>query len=292
MAAAATENQISRSFEVEPGGLLVVDEEDGDIEVRTGESDRVEVEVLRRVKAKDADLEQDILDNHVVTFDQEGNTVTIVGERKKRRMFWNLRDVEFQVRYRISVPQEFGAELTTSDGNIAVDDLTGELRLKSSDGDIEVGDIRGDIRGYTSDGDISIEGCTGALELRTSDGDIRVERATGEVAARTSDGNIAVEEVRGRLEATTSDGDIEVAFAAQPTDDCRLKTSDGDIRIRLAESAGVDLEARTSDGTVSADFPVSVEGKRKENVLSGPINGGGPELYVKTSDGDIELKKL
>ena len=292
MAAAATEDDISRSFEVEPGGLLVIDEEDGDIEVGIGESDRVEVEVLRRVKASDAELEREILDNHVVTFEQEGNTVTIIGEREKRRRFWNLRNLEFQVRYRISVPREFGAELTTSDGDITVDDLVGELALKSSDGDLEVGDIRGDVRGTTSDGGISVKGCTGALELKTSDGDIRVERVEGEVRAQTSDGDIFVEEVHGRLETSTSDGDIEAAFAAQPTDDCRLKSSDGDIRIRLAESAGVDLDARTSDGTVSSDFTVPVEGKRKDNVLRGPINGGGPELYVKTSDGDIELKRM
>lgn len=292
MAEAATEGNLSRTFEVKPGGQLIVEAEDGDIEVTTSAGNQVAVEVLRRAEAEDEETEREILENHLVTFRQDGDTVTIRGERKKRG-FWNLlRNVRFQVHYVISIPREFDAELRTSDGNVSIRDLVGDLAMKSSDGNLKIGNVRGKVQGKTSDGDITVGKCIGPMELQTSDGAIRIDRAEGEISARTSDGDIHVQEIFGRLEAGTSDGDIEATFAAPPTGDCRLTTSDGNISVRLAETAGVDLDIRTSDGQIVSDFPVMVQGKLSDDTLIGTINGGGYRLLVKTSDGDVVLKKL
>jgi len=292
MASAETEGNLSRVFSAEPGGHLVVDVEDGDVEVKTGESDQIAVDVFRKVSAKDPEIEREILDDHEITFRQDGNTVTVIGKRKSKRRFWNLRNLRFQVRYVISIPREFNADLKTSDGDVRVDDLVGDLKVRSSDGDLKLGNIRGPVRGTTSDGDISLGQCIGALELRSSDGTIRIDKVEGEVAAKTSDGDIYVEEVHGKLEASTSDGDISATFASPPVGDCRLRTSDGDIAVRLVETAALSLDIRTSDGDIVSDFPVVVQGKLKDNILRGTINGGGYQLELRTSDGDVELRKL
>jgi len=292
-AEAKTRDDLHRTFDVEAGGELIIEAEDGDIEVKGTEKNRVVVEVLRKARAKNEEAERGMLENHVVTFYQDGNRVTISGERKDRRNFWNLITVGgLEVRYVVSVPREFDVDLTTSDGNVSVDELEGVLEVKSSDGDLKLGDVSGGVRAITSDGHIFIDKFVGDLHLRSSDGDIRVGSVGGDLVAETSDGNIEVKDIKGDLEAKTSDGDIEVTFAESPEGACQLKTSDGNIRVRLVEDATVELDARTGDGRIYSEFPMSERGEKREGVLRGKINGGGPELYLKTSDGDIDLKKL
>jgi DUF4097 and DUF4098 domain-containing protein YvlB len=292
-AEAETRDDLQRIFEVEAGGQLIIEVEDGDIEVKGTEENRMAVEVLRRARAKDVEDERAMLENHVVTFHQDNNRVTITGERKHRRNFWNLITAgSLDVRYIISVPRVFDVELTTSDGDVSVDELKGVLELVSSDGDLKLGDVRGGVRAGTSDGNIVIDKFVGDLHLRSSDGDIRIGSVEGDLVAETSDGNIEVKEIKGELEAKTSDGDIKVIFADSPGGPCRLKTSDGNIRVRLVEDATVELDARTGDGRIYSEFPLSERNERREGVLRGKINGGGPQLYIKTNDGDIDLKKL
>jgi hypothetical protein len=54
---------------------------------------------------------------------------------------------------------------------------------------------------------------------------------------------------------------------------------------------GVDVNARTSGGSVHTEFPVTVQGEIKRSRLDAKLNGGGPELYLRTSGGSIYLKK-
>ena len=51
----------------------------------------------------------------------------------------------------------------------------------------------------------------------------------------------------------------------------------------------MDLDARTSGGKVRFDREVSIEGRIDPNHIQGAINGGGEELRVNTSGGQIRI---
>jgi hypothetical protein len=53
----------------------------------------------------------------------------------------------------------------------------------------------------------------------------------------------------------------------------------------------LDVNAKTSGGRVHTDFPVSISGEINKSSMRGRMNGGGPELYLRTSGGSIYLKK-
>lgn len=54
----------------------------------------------------------------------------------------------------------------------------------------------------------------------------------------------------------------------------------------------MDVDAHTSGGRVRTEFPVTVRGTIKRNTLDAKINGGGPELYLRTSGGNVEINEL
>jgi DUF4097 and DUF4098 domain-containing protein YvlB len=90
----------------------------------------------------------------------------------------------------------------------------------------------------------------------------------------------------GNVQAKTSGGTIKVGNVA-----CNvlLYTSGGNIEATLPPQIQVNLKASTSGERVSSDFLVNGEiSKRK---VEGEINGGGPNLILHTSGGNIKIIK-
>jgi hypothetical protein len=140
----------------------------------------------------------------------------------------------------------------------------------------------------TNGEEIVVVGIGGELELHNTNGDIRVEDAVGPV------------------NANTLNGDIHVTFAgALPGTPMSFSTLNGDIDLKLPRSAKLDVRLRSDHGEIYSDFDVTLlpkapeierdrsKGRYRVSVvkeLTGKIGGGGPELFLKTFNGDIVLR--
>jgi len=308
LAYAGQDNTITKSFKVEPGGKLVLETDIGSVEVRGTAAGAVDIVVEREVRNGH---DEKILDDFKLDFEQRGNDVYVTGDYDRHglgRLFDNLWN-KFRVRFVITVPSAYNADLRTSGGGITVEDLKGEVVSKTSGGSLHFDKITGNVRGntsggsikagfvdgdvdvHTSGGDIRIEETKGRVLARTSGGGIRISKAWGEVDADTSGGSITAEEVMGALRADTSGGSVTATISSQPKSRCSLSTSGGSITVTLAPDIAMDVNAHASGGHVSTDFPVTIQGKIERSSLQAKINGGGPELYLRTSGGGIHIKK-
>lgn len=302
---AEVEETISKSFKVGAGGQLTLVSARGSIEVKTQTSNQLDVEILLKGESEAA------IKNLKIDFQHDGNDVTIEAQFEKERSFFDRNDWNrLKVRYLITVPEKYNVNLKTSGGSISVDDLEGKVVTKTSGGSLHFGNIHGPVTGKTSGGSINLAGCVGKATIKTSGGSIRIgevdgnveaktsggsiliEKAKGTVLAKTSGGSIKVNEVMGTINASTSGGSVTAHISRQPEGDCRLSSSGGSINVHLAEGIGVYLDAITSGGKVYTDFPVTLKGEIKKNELQAKINGGGPELHLRTSGGNIKLHKM
>lgn len=282
-----------KSFDVKPGGLLTVESDLGSIEITTNDGNKVEVEIIAEVRTRDTEKAKEILDDFEVDFEQDGNDVSILANYKKRRWsFWKTSRKNPRVEFLISVPEEYNVDLYTAGGSISVGGIRGDAEVETSGGSLGFEKISGSIRGKTSGGSITAALCKGDVDIKTSGGSINIDNVEGEVFARTSGGSVKVEEIQGMIDASTSGGSVTAHITGQPTDDCRLVTSGGSVKVYLNEDVNVYVDAKTSAGRVSTDFPVTVRGKMKKSSLRGKINEGGPELYLRTSGGNIYLKEI
>lgn len=298
------QDSISKSFEVGPGGLLTVQADEGSIQVNTSDVNMVRVEVIRKAEAGTREEAESILRSLEVRFDQSGNNVRIDAQSPRRR-------ARKHMEFRISVPRKYNVDLKTSGGSIEVADLQGEVRSKTSGGSlrfsriegpvlgntsggsISLDDIGGEVSAETSGGSISAKGIDGNVTALTSGGSITAERIGGRLTAKTSGGSVRVDEVGGAIEASSSGGSVTARFSKPPQDDSQFTTSGGSVVITMPEGSRVNLDAEVRGGHVETDFPVSltVQGKLDGSVLKGPINGGGPMLYCRTSGSNIQLRK-
>ena len=284
---------VVRSFEVGAGGTLTIDAEIGSIEIRTTSTQTVDF----RMKTTGTHAEKVTVD-----FELGGNDVLVTSDYTGSRS-WGRKP---KVRFLVTTPKNYNVELKTSGGSISIDDLDGRARAKTSGGQISFGQIEGEVLAKTSGGSITLDGCRaaadldtsggsisvgyvdGALKAETSGGSIHIGRVNGTVSAHTSGGGITLDDAKNTIDLRTSGGGIKASLSKQPDADCRLKTSGGSIRIELPADISVEVNASTSGGKVHSDFEVT-GGHRTKKSLSGKINGGGPELFLRTSGGSVRI---
>lgn len=308
---AATEEQLNKKFNVQPGGKLVVDVGFGSVSVATNGRGEVTIEVWRKVSHKTRANEEAFLQDHPVTFSQEGDTVTVRSRHTTHNGWnwpWSFQNRN-EAKYVITVPAQFSANLRTEGGGIFASDLTGKVSADTSGGRLEFTRVRGSLDADTSGGGIRVTDCEGTIKVDTSGGEITAQGGSGSLRADTAGGGITVKDFRGPLHLDTSGGDLTIenatgavhgstsggsiraTFSSMLSDEVWLETSGGSITARVPSNAAFNLDAETSGGGASSDLPVAVIGKAEHDHLKGTVNGGGKLVHLSTSGGSIHLER-
>ncbi|MDB6053929.1 MAG: hypothetical protein JWN25_1452 [Verrucomicrobiales bacterium] len=304
---AATEDHIDKRFKVAAAGKLTIKADRGDIDVTTGNEKEIHVEIIRAVKRGSDDQANRLLDSHQITFTPSGNNLSIEAQTpSSAKSIWSFNEPQLQVHYIVTIPKQFEVDFSTAGGNLKLGDLEGNARLRTAGGNISVGNIVGQVDAKTSGGNIQVNTAKGNVKIETAGGDLKVASVEGDLTGKTSGGNIKIGEVSGSTEVTTaggnisldalggttsartSGGNITAHFTHTPKSDCVLKTSGGDIKVTLPEAAALNIDAQTSGGEVRTEF---AEIKKGSSHLKTQINGGGSELVLKTSAGNIKIGK-
>ena len=311
----------SQRIELSKDGQIAATTPDGHINVEAWDGDGVSLVITKRIRTRRGESSaEDYFDKMKVEIERSESTLRIEGDVPDFSMGYG-----FSIDYTMRVPDGVSLDLRTSDGAVLVDGVYGKVYARSSDGDISVrdageaelrtsdGDIRvdaieGDVSAVTSDGDIRVTNVAGDATIRSSDGDVdcrdifglaaiqlsdgdaHLEGIRGGVSARSSDGELVVLNAEGPVELKTSDGNIDLSLAEPiPMSRVTCTSSDGNIRFHLNETAAFTLEAKTSSGRVNVGFPGEFQRDEKGKRVEGHINGGGPAVFLRTSDGSINI---
>lgn len=284
---------VEKTFSVQPGGQLKASTQGGDIIIRTADTPQVHV-VARQVVRASTEAEADaVLSRLTLTLEQSGNDVTAEARYEKRAGgSWFGSWPPVQVSFEITVPRHYHLNLGTSGGDIGVASLRGNVKARTSGGDLEFARIDGDIEASTSGGDITLQEGTARARLSTSGGNIEVDRAGGLTEVSTSGGHIRLKSVEQLVRASTSGGNIRAVITGPIRQDTLLTTSGGAVDVQVARHAAFRLNASTSGGSVKAEgITIAPEqGGSGKTRLIGAVNGGGPELKLRSSGGDIKIR--
>jgi hypothetical protein len=273
-ASGARAEDFVRTVPVEPGGTLQIELSIGSIEVETHHLPEVVIDARTSGWAAGA-MRFEL--NH------DGHEVHLTGSRSS----WLRGLGSGRVDVRARIPKLFSVDLRTSGGHVEVEEVTGQVEASTSGGKIELNQIAGEIEVKTSGGDIKAREIRGDLTAQTGGGSIHVSEVDGNVDIETSGGNLRIRDVDGSVEAETSGGSISVRFSGAPAGD--LETSGGNIQVEFPEHEGVDLDAQTSGGRVKINKAFSVSGRVERSHVEASLNGGGAELNLQTSGGNIRV---
>jgi hypothetical protein len=185
-----------------------------------------------------------------------------------------------QTRVTVETPAQLTLEAKTSDGNVTLAGLQGELNLTTSDGDIAIDHVSGDLRIKSGDGNVKITNAEGAIDARTSDGRLTVDGLFHAVALHTTDGTLA----------------LNLRQGTRLTEASTIQSSDGSVTLHVPHNLAVDLDVHTGDGHVDCALPVTMDhyrtGGGDAHELHGKLNGGGVPLTIRTRDGNVKIVQI
>jgi len=306
--ATAEQDVITKSFPVKAGGKLVMDVDRGSVHITTSDSDKVEIKITRELKDFSTAEAKKVFEQHKIELTSADYEVKIEAQNPQKSFSFKNPFGRLQVDYTIAIPARFDINVKTAGGHIDVADLQGKAMLNTSGGNLKLADIKGPVKAHTAGGHITLNKVEGDCDLDTSGGNLRLgeiggnliahtsgghitlEKSKGSVKASTSGGNINVKDAYGPINARTSGGHVSARLNTQPAESCSLKTSGGNVEVLLAANLALNVDAHTGGGRVASDFPGTLN--KEKTKLTAKINGGGPDLLLETSGGNVNIRKL
>ena len=175
-----------------------------------------------------------------------------------------------------------GASLETGGGSIHVDKCTGRVKVSTGGGSIDLGEINGPV------------------QMETGGGSLKISSSTGPVRAETGGGSIELWGVPA-AHVETGAGAITAKFISSgERSDSLLETAVGDVTVYLVPNINITVHASIEAANghhIVSDFPdikiFSESGQLGPKLISaeGSLNGGGPVLKVRTTMGNIYIRR-
>ena len=210
--------------------------------------------------------------------------------------------------------------LDSGGGNVSVERVSGQLLVKTGGGKVRIG-TAGPTTVETGAGNIEVGRCNGNLTASSGGGNLSLGDVSGTVSAESGGGSVRLGSAQGDVKVITGGGLVELwklgqgahvetgggAITAQfvggrnQFHDSYLHTAYGNVVVYLPRDLGVNVHASTelASGTgIRSDYPglaISSEGGQygpKSMFGEGQLNGGGPILRLRTTIGQIEIKRM
>ncbi|MGB2869885.1 MAG: DUF4097 family beta strand repeat-containing protein [Bacteroidota bacterium] len=141
-----------------------------------------------------------------------------------------------------------------------------------------------------NDGNIVVDDITGDLEISNTNGEVDLNRISGSAVAHALNGHVKVTFSKVNPEKSMSfsslNGDIDVAFPPDIKATMNLKSEQGEIYTDF-DIAMEKTSTKVEDNTKGkGKFRVTLE-----KGMKGKVNGGGSEMQFKNFNGDIYIRK-
>ncbi len=187
--------------------------------------------------------EEESLKEMAIEAQQQGQAIAINAT--------NPSEVNGSVNFEVYVPRRATIHVSSGDGGLNLEGVSGEITLRSGDGPIQVANGGG------------------MLQVNTGDGRIQIIKFDGQVDARTGDGEIALE------------GDFKELSA---------RTGDGPISLTVPAGSSFTIETNVPDEISNEGFVVAEDITPSPRLKRWRVGNGGRVFVLKTGEGKIQLR--
>lgn len=159
------------------------------------------------------------------------------------------------IKVTVTVPRSSNLSVNLENGPIAVDGLDGSVRISNQNGPINIEGVNGNVDIQTENAPVTVRARLNALDLRMENGPLSL---TAERGSQIGNG-------------------------------WHIKAENGPISIRVPTDLRADLSLHTGNGPHSFSLPLQDQEGDHHDVHA-KLNGGGPELSIRTQNGPLSIK--
>ena len=126
-----------------------------------------------------------------------------------------------------------------------------------------------------------------SVTIKTTNGEIKVRDIGGLLQVETTNGEIDASGLGHGADISTVNGVITLEMTAIGSAGVRCKLTNGEVIVRVPRDTKASVSARITNGAIEVenlDLP-----KPERRRLDAPLNGGGPEIRLEATNGQIRL---
>ena len=291
--AARVEEVEERSFPLAKEGSFSVKNVAGDILMHAWDEEKVKMVASKSATSLSAKRAQELLEAIEIEITVKEDRLDIVTEFP----WWKRLSPTSSVRvdYELWIPVTAEALVQSVSGGIQIAERDNDVLAKTVSGAIGLTNIRGDVEAKTTSGEIRMEEVEGDLAVDTVSGRVALAEIEGIIEASTVSGRVKIVNSRGAAKSIhTTSGDIwvELEEIEETLSSMLLSSTSGDVSLFLPEDISADIEADTTSGRISSEFRILIEGELGKRTIRGTVGEGGIKIRLKTTSGDISLRKM
>ena len=144
--------EVHESFDVSLGAKLGIQNKHGDISITTWDKNEIQIDVLIKVKANNAEKGQNFLNAIEIDFSSSSSKViakTIFPDQENNSWwsgwFKNSKNLDYEVHYTIQAPEQISTTLINKYGNIVQGNIDGDSDVTNKYGNIICKNVSGDL---------------------------------------------------------------------------------------------------------------------------------------------------
>lgn len=239
-AAGTLQGTFDRTFDVRPGTLFSLKNENGRIVIRTWTEARVQLHATERVESRDPALARRVLDAIRIVPTATAGELRIEAQVPRRNdglLDWIAgTNVSTSIDWDIALPQSMDVHIVNTNGRIEVAGVSGSIRISDTNGRIDCQACAGDIDAETTNGSIRAE-----LTRVNQGRNIRLESTNGKLTV------VLPRSFGAQIDAETTNGSIDTDLPVVATE------RRGNALRGTIQSGGPELRLRTTNGSIAIE---------------------------------------
>ncbi len=171
----------------------------------------------------------------------------------------------------LAVPRKVLGFYHTTNGTLAVSNIEGYARCETTNGDVKLRDIKGEVQAESTNGTIEATN----LDARLKGG--------------TTNGRLVLENVHGGIQLETTNGSISAKYLDGWGEGIKLESTNGGIDVDLGGATG-DILLENSNGSLEINVPGAeiIEKEKHSAHIRRP--GKSQRINLETTNGHISVK--
>ncbi|MEW6238454.1 MAG: DUF4097 family beta strand repeat-containing protein [Candidatus Omnitrophota bacterium] len=259
-------------FTVDATGAAALDSDttNGAIVLTGVDSNQVKVHSRKVVRAWTKEEAENFAPKVKIHVEREGDVVKVYSEQPKTTFKINV-----SVHFTIEAPKSLMADLHSTNGKVAVSNMTNGVKAHTTNGGIELENVDGRIEAGSTNGG-----------LKAVIGELKEE---GEFSTTNGGVNVTISKGVAPIRVSSTNGGLTVK-ALGGVASLKASTTNGGVNVTLPPDFNGQLDASTWNGRVSCDFPI--DGKVTKKSIYGKVGSGGDaKVNISSTNGSVSIKK-
>jgi len=272
---------------------LIVENAHGDVIVAASDTDKVTITLEKKIWRRQEAQARAIADGLHVRV-EKGAAGLVIGTNRQ-----DFKRRNFETNLRLTVPAATAVDIKNSFGLVSVHGLASAV-IVNPHGEVAVEEMAGEVRIENSYEDVTLSGDRGGCDIRSAHADVSAKAIGGNVRVDDPYGLVTLRRLAGKAAVTGAHAEVSAEDVAGAVD---VQNSYDKVTLRRVgpskitghhsdvEVVGVDggLEIVTSYAEVSAASVVGGLRVTGRSIQLSGANLSGGEIYVSTSYEPVEL---